>query len=437
MGARETALTALMACRQKDAWSNAVLKDYIARDKLDGREAALASRLCYGVLQNRMKLDFYLKQLLTGKLRDLHPVVRDILHLGLYQLLEMDKIPESAAVNESVALGKKYCKNPKAASLINGVLRNAVRRQSELLRPTSFEEKYSHPSELISLLKGSLPKGTLEGMLRADNESPATVVQVNTLKITTESLLNQLAQEGVTAEKFSWLSDCLVLKNTGNLEKLPSFRSGLYYVQDPAARLAVECAGLPREGAKVLDCCSAPGGKSFAAAIAMGGKGKITSCDIHPHKLPLIQKGAERLGMENITTCHQNGSEFRPEWEGAFDTVICDVPCSGLGIIRKKPDIRYKDLTELENLPALQLAILMNQARYVRPGGVLIYSTCTVLKRENEEVLAAFLSKNDEYSLEPLKLPGVFPENTNGMLILIPGQYDTDGFFISRLRRKS
>ncbi len=437
MGARETALTALMACRQQDGWSNAVLKDYIARDRLDLREAALASRLCYGVLQNRMKLDFYLKQLLTGRLRDLHPVARDILHLGLYQLLEMDKIPESAAVNEAVTLGRKYVKNPKAASLINGVLRNAARKREELVQPSSYEDKYSHPAELITLLKGSLPKGTLEGMLRADNEAPATTIQVNTRKTTASQLLETLAGEGVTAERFPWLPDCLVLKNTGNLEKLSSFRNGLFYVQDPAARLAVDCARLPKEGTKVLDCCSAPGGKSFAAAIAMEGKGTITSCDIHPHKLPLIEKGAARLGLENITVRHQDGVEFVPEWEGAFDTVICDVPCSGLGIIRKKPDIRYKDLSELEALPRLQLAILSNQARYVKKGGVLIYSTCTVLKRENEEVVTAFLSKNDDFCLENLALPEVFPENTTGMLTLIPGQYDTDGFFISRLRRKS
>ncbi len=436
MGARETALTALMACRQQGAWSNAVLKDYIARDRLDGRDSALASRLCYGVLQNRQKLDFYLAQLLTGRLRDLHPVTRDILHLGLYQLYEMDRIPQSAAVKEAVALGRKYVKNPRAASLINAVLRSAAEKKDQLHQPASFEEQYSHPAELITLLKGSLPKGTLEGMLKADNQAPSTIIQVNTLKTTTAELLDQLAREGVTAERFPWLDNCLVLRGTGNLEKLPSFRQGLYYVQDPAAFLAVACARLPGEGAKVLDCCSAPGGKSFAAAIAMGGRGSILSCDIHPHKLPLIEKGANRLGISNITVCHQDGAEFVPQWEESFDTVLCDVPCSGLGIIRKKPDIRYKDLSPLAQLPELQLAILSNQARYLRPGGTLLYSTCTVLKRENEEVVAAFLSKNGDFYLEKLELPDVFPENETGMLTLIPGQYDTDGFFICRMRRK-
>ena len=437
MSARETALQALMACRQEGAWSNAVLKDLIRRDRLDPRDAGLATRLCYGVLQNRMKLDFYLKQLLTMKLRDLHPVARDILHMGLYQLFEMDKIPESAAVNESVALTKKYVKNPKAPGLVNGVLRNAVRRKDALEEPRSYEDRYSHPAELIALLKGSLPKGTLEPMLIAHNEAPRTVVQVNTCAITAQALKERLASEGVTAEDHLWMEDALVLSGTGDLEKLPAFREGLFYVQDPAARLAVLCARLPEEGCRVLDCCSAPGGKSFAAAVAMGGRGSITSCDIHPHKLPLIEKGARRLGFEDITTRHQDATTLVPEWEGAMDCVIADVPCSGLGIIRKKPDIRYKDLKETGALPALQKRILEVQARYVRPGGVLIYSTCTVLKRENEEVVASFLEENEDFYTEPLALPERFGENTTGMLTLIPGQHDTDGFFICRLRRKA
>ena len=435
MGARETALNALIACRKGGAWSNGVLKEYIQRDKLDSRDAALATRLCYGVLQNRQKLDFYLKQLLTGKLTGLHPVVRDILHLGLYQIYEMDKIPVSAAVNESVALAKKYSKNPKAASLVNGVLRNAVRSQGELKEPVSYADKYSHPEELISLLKANLPKGKLEPMLLADNASPQTVVQVNTLRITSDALRERLAGEHVTAVPHGWMGDCLVLSGTGSIESLPSFQEGLFYVQDPAAKLSVLCARLPKEEIRVLDCCSAPGGKSFAAAIAMEGHGSITSCDVHAHKTGLIQQGAARLGLTNITVRQQDATQRLPQWVEAMDVVIADVPCSGLGIIRKKPDIRYKNLEEMKQLPALQLAILENQAGYVKKGGVLLYSTCTVLKAENQDVVHSFLEKHRDFSLEPLDLPEVFPKNETGMLTLIPGEYDTDGFFICRLRR--
>jgi len=436
MGARETALNALIACRKGGAWSNGVLKEYIQRDRLDGRDAALATRLCYGVIQNRQKLDFYLKQLLTGKLKDLHPVVRDVLHLGLYQIYELDKIPDSAAVNESVSLTKKYCKNPKAASLVNGVLRNAVRNREKLEEPVSYADKYSHPEELISLLKKNLPKGRLEPMLIADNASPETVVQVNTLKTTPARLLLQLEKEHVSAEPHAWMRDCLVLSGTGNLEQLPSFREGLYYVQDPAAKLSVLCADLHGLDIRILDCCSAPGGKSFAAAIATEGRAQIISCDVHAHKTGLIENGAARLGLNNISVRQQDATVRVPEWEDTMDVVIADVPCSGLGIIRKKPDIRYKNLQEMEALPALQLAILENQSAYVKKGGILIYSTCTVLKRENEDIVDAFLKQHPDFTLEPLALPAVFPKNETGMLTLIPGQYDTDGFFISRLRRK-
>ena len=437
MGGRETALNALIACRKGGAWSNGVLKEYIARDRLDSRDAALATRLCYGVLQNRNKLDFYLKQLLTGKLKDLHPALRDILHMGLYQIYELDKIPESAAVNESVTLAKKYCRNPKAGALANAVLRRAAATKGTLREPISYADRYSHPDELISLLKENLPKGKLEPMLIADNAAPQTVVQVNTLRGSAQALTELLAREHVSARPHGWMPDCLVLSGTGRLEQLASFREGLFYVQDPAAKLSVLCAQLPEAGGNVLDCCAAPGGKSFAAAIAMGGRGKITSCDIYPHKTALIENGGARLGLENITVRLQDASQTVPEWVGAMDAVIADVPCSGLGIIRKKPDIRYKNLKELETLPALQLKILETQAAYVKPGGTLMYSTCTVLKRENEDVVSAFLENHGEFAAEPLRLPGIFPENKTGMLTLIPGEYDTDGFFICRLRRKA
>ena len=435
MGARETALNVLIACRTEGGWSNSALKEYINRDRLDRRDAALATRLTYGVLQNRLKLDFYLQQLLTGKLKDLHPAVRDILHLGLYQLYEMDKVPSSAAVNESVDLAKKYCKKQRyAPGLVNAVLRKAATAQ--LKEPTGWQEQYSHPQALIDLLKSYVGKTRIEPMLRANNDAPDTVAQVNTLRITTADLQKRLEEEGVTAQPHAWMPDCLVLTNLGNLEKLPSFRQGLFYIQDAAAKLSVLCAEVP-ENAKVLDCCASPGGKSFAAAIAMHGTGSLTSCDVYAHKAELIAKGAARLGIANLTARELDATVHMPQWEKAMDVVIADVPCSGLGIIRKKPDIRYKNLQEMVGLPDLQLQILKNQATYVRPGGVLLYSTCTLVRAENEDVVEAFLKENGEFSLEPLTLPACFSKNETGMLALVPGQYDTDGFFIAKLRRKA
>ena len=435
MGARETALNALIACRKTGAWSNGVLKEYVQRDRLDRREAALAARLCYGILQNRSLLDFYLKQLLTGKLRDLHPVVRDILHMGLYQLRFMDRIPDSAAVNESVALAKKYCPKQRfAPGLCNAVLRNAIRSADTLKEPDRLEDRYSHPPKLIEKLKSYVGKAKLEMVLQANNQAPDTVIQVNTLQITTQALAQRLEAEGVAVQPHPWMTDSLVLSATGNLEQLESFQKGLFYVQDAAAKLSVLCAKIP-EGARVLDCCAAPGGKTFAAKIAMKGTGSVCSCDVHPHKVTLIENGAKRLGLENVSVFLQDATQVHPGWEEAMDVVIADVPCSGYGIIRKKPDIRFKDPDSMLELPRLQMQILERQASYVRPGGVLLYSTCTLVWEENEGLVKAFLKNHPEYSLEALELPEEFPENTTGMLALLPGEHHTDGFFIARLRR--
>ena len=439
MNARETALDALISCRKRAAWSNGVLKDYIERDRLDRRDAALATRLCYGILQHRGLLDFFLQQLLTGKVKDLHPLVRDILHMGLYQIYELDKVPDSAAVNESVLLAKKYCRWQRSApGLVNAVLRNAVRTKGTLKQPVSLEDRYSHPKELIDLLRGYVGEENLEPMLAANNDTPLTVVQVNTLRTTTDRLVAQLADEDVRALPHPWMPDCLVLSNTGNLEKLHAFKEGLFYVQDAASRLTVMCARIPSgENVRVLDCCAAPGGKTFAAAIAMGGKGKIRSADIHRHKTTLIQHGADRLGLHNVLVREQDATENHPTWLGKMDVVLADVPCSGYGIIRKKPDIRYKDPKEMERLPDIQFKILCKQAQYVKPGGVLMYSTCTLVRNENEAVVESFLRNYPEFYLEKLSLPEIFPENTTGMLTLVPGQYETDGFFIARMRRKA
>ena len=439
MSARKTALDALIACRKQAAWSNGILKDYIARDRLDRRDAALATRLCYGVLQNRSMLDFFLAQLLTGKVKDLHPVVRDILHLGLYQIYELDKIPDSAAVNESVSMTKKYCRWQRSApGLVNAVLRNAIRTKGELKQPKTLEERYSHPQKLINLLRDYVGEEKLEPMLAANNGTPRTVVQVNTLRITTDGLLDELEREGVPARRHDWMPDCLILGGTGSLDQLKAFQNGLFYIQDAAAKLSVMCAEIPKgEHVRVLDCCAAPGGKTFAAAIAMGNQGKVRSADIHRHKTTLIQKGADRLGLTNVMVREQDATDNHPSWFEKMDVVLADVPCSGYGIIRKKPDIRYKDPEEMERLPELQLKILYEQAEYVKPGGVLLYSTCTLLRRENEDVVESFLKHRKDFALEPLSLPAVFPKNETGMLTLIPGEYDTDGFFICRMRRKA
>ncbi len=438
MSAREVALQVLTACRREEGWVNEVLKKQLARSGLDSRDAALATRLCYGVVQNRIRLDFYLNQLLRGRNRSLHPVLRDVLRLGLYQLYFMDKIPPSAAVNESVTLARKHCKGmgAVAGSLTNGVLRSAIRLRGTLREPQSFWESYSHPEGLVALLRAYVGEDKLEPMLRANNAAPDTVIQVNTLKTTAGELQKSLELEGAEVRPHPWMKDCLIVRGAGSLERLSAFQSGGFYVQDAAARLAVDVAGI-RPGMKVADCCAAPGGKSFAAAQALAGEGKIFASDLHEHRTQLICKGAERLGVDNITVSQRDASREVPKWEEEMDAVIVDVPCSGYGIIRKKPDIRDKDPDTMKELPALQLEILKTQAQMVKPGGVLIYSTCTLVRRENEGVVEKFLKARADFCLEALELPDVFPENKTGMLTLVPGEYETDGFFIAKLRRKA
>ena len=433
MNARTTALSALIACRKQGAWADGVLKEYIARDRLDRRDAALASRLCYGVLQNRMLLDHYIQTCLTGSIKKLQPVVLDILRLGMYQILLMDKIPVSAAVNEAVEQGKKYA-NRSASGLINGVLRRAVREKETLPAPKALSVRYSHPEDLVHLLEESVGADKIEDLLASHNLAPKTVLQVNPLVSSKDAVQAELENAGISLEPHPWLSDAFLVSGTGSLEKMPLFQNGAFLVQDPAARLAVLAADL-QPGMRILDGCAAPGGKSFAAAMAMQNNGSITSCDIHEHKINLLAKGAERLQIEIIEPKLQDARNYVPQWDQAMDVVLADVPCSGLGVIRKKPDIRYKELTGLERLPQIQIDILENVCRYVKPGGVLVYSTCTILHRENEDVVKQFLQTHLDFSMEAFDLPEAIGGRCCGMITLLPSIHETDGFFICKLRR--
>lgn len=432
MAARDTALSVLIACRTKQAWADGALKEYLARDRLDTREAALASRLVYGVVQNRLLLDFYLASFLRGKLKDLQPVVLDILRLGACQILFFEKVPDSAAVNEAVNQGKRLA-NPRVASLINGVLRNLSRQKNALPEPPDLSTRYSCPQSLTELLGRCVGPDKLEVLLRAQNEVPAMTVQVNTLRITSEALTAKLQEQGIEVRPHPWCPDCLEVEGSGSLERLDAFREGLFYVQDPAARLAALAADV-RPGMTVLDCCAAPGGKSFAAAIAMENRGTLLSRDLHAHKIKLIETGAARLGITILEAGVQDASKQVGEWIGRFDRVICDVPCSGLGVIRKKPDIRYKDLGQISGLPEVQRRILETQSAYVKPGGALLYSTCTIVPEENSGVVADFLRAHPEFHREPMKLP--IETDNDGEVTLLPCDHGTDGFYLCLLRRE-
>ena len=431
MSARDTALSVLIDCRKNGAWLDAALKQQLARDRLDRRDAALATRLCAAVIQNRLLLDEWIGRCLKGRLSDLQPAVLDILRLAVCQLRFFDKLPPSAVVNEAVEQTKRLA-NPRAAGLVNGILRTMLRQPERLSLPEELSLRYSHPRALVELLEQNVGPELLEPLLRCHNEAPGTFLQTNSLRSSCQDLIAELRAEGLTAEAHPWLPDCVTLSG-GGPEQTEAYRGGRFYVQDPAARLAV-LALAPLPGEKVLDCCAAPGGKSFGAALDMKNQGSVVCCDIHPHKLDLIRAGAERLGLDSLQVLLRDASQPNPDWAGAFDRVIADVPCSGLGVIRKKPDIRYKDLAPLAGLPGVQRRILEAQATHLRPGGLLVYSTCTILRRENEALVEAFLAEHPDFSLEPFTLPGVGTVTT-GMKTLLPCVEGTDGFFIAKLRK--
>lgn len=441
MDAREAALLALNDCQRQGGWSDAILKKRLTDGQLDSRDSALATQLCFGVLQNRLLLDFYLSHFSNLPLKRMEGRVVEALRLGAYQMIFLDKIPHSAAVNSSVELTRKFCKNPRAAGMVNGILRNLERNIDNLPTipqndPASYlSTLYSHPAWLVGELLTALGSEETARLLAADNGPAPITAMANTTKTTVEELAAALEGEGVTAQPHPWLANCLILSKTGSLERLKAFQDGLFYIQDPASKLAALALD-PKPGMKVLDCCAAPGGKSFACAIQMEGTGEVISCDLHPHKKKLIQAGADRLGFHNITPMTADGKVFRPQWENAFDRVLVDAPCSGLGVIRKKPDIRYKDPEPLKDLPQVQRAILDNAARYVKRDGLLVYSTCTLLRRENEEVALSFLENHPDFKVEGFPLPEYVGDARTGMLTLWPHRQGTDGFFICKLRKE-
>lgn len=435
---RETALAVLTACRRLEAWSDGALKAACRRDGLDRREAAFAARLTYGVLQNAALLDFYLGAYCAQPVEKLEPFVRDVLRLGACQILLMDRVPDSAAVSQAVEMAKSH-RRQRAAGLVNAVLRKLSANKEHLPAIPAEDAgaylsiRYSHPRWLAERLLALLGREEAEAFLAADNEAAPLVIQHNPLACTLPELAESLRESGVPWTPHLWLPGCGIISGGGDLEKLPAFEKGWFRVQDAAARLSVLAAGLCR-GERVLDVCAAPGGKSFAAAADMAGEGEIISCDIHPHKLALIEKGAQRLGIRCLTARLADGRENRPEWNGGFDAVLCDVPCSGLGVIRKKPEIRYKDPEALKGLPAVQGAILANACRYVKPGGILLYSTCTILPEENEEVTAAFLAGRPDFVPEDFTLPGGL-SSREGALTLWPQRHGTDGFYLCKMRK--
>ena len=432
---RTIALRVLVAS-EKGKWADSCLKRELKRNPLDKREAALCTRLCYGVLQNRRLLDFWLAPHSKIPLAKLEDKVRNILRMGAYQALMLDRIPGYAGVSSCVDLTRAIS-GDRASGFVNAVLR-ALLRSPRLLPVGAACERlsvlYSLPEWQVEEYLSLLGEQETEELLRTQNDTPPLWVQVNPLRCTAEGLRDALAAEGVKTQPHPWLQDCVNLDAPGDIDELDAFRKGMFLVADPAARLAVMAAD-PRPGMAVLDACAAPGGKAFLAAFAMGNKGEVKALDIHPHKLTLLRRGCERLGLSIVRPALRDASVFDPALENSADLVLADLPCSGMGILRKKPDIRNKTQLEVADLPALQLRLLTNLARYVRPGGVLLYITCSLRRAENEDVADAFQLARGDFSPLPFPLPEPVGGAPHGRITLWPHRHGTDGFFLAKFRR--
>ena len=422
-------------------YSNLVLDAALKNSTLDARDKAFASALFYGALERRISLDRLLARYCSRPLGELTPAVLESLRLGLYQILYMDSVPDSAAVNESVELVKALGA-AKASGFVNGILRSFLRGDKETgtgaLPPMErLSAEYAAPLWLCERWAAEYGLERAESALRASLGAPPVWVRVNTLKTDPAELTALLAAEGVSAEAVDALPDALRL-SCGAPDETECYKKGLFHVQDLSSQLCAAALG-PEPNDRVYDCCSAPGGKTFTMAELMGGTGEILAGELHPKRAALVSQGAERLGLKNVKTVVGDASVYDGAL-GVFDKILCDVPCSGLGVLRRKPEIRFKKPEELSGLPEIQFAVASTAARHLAPGGALVYSTCTLSKAENEAV-AERLQK--ECGLVPAPLPKamMLPESVKGYsadgfsVTLMPGERDCDGFYFARFQK--
>lgn len=431
--ARSTVVKLLLKMESGSAYSNILLDSALDESGLSERDRAFAAALFYGVTERKMTLDFIIDQYCTMALK---PEVRAILRLGIYQILYMKSVPDSAAVNESVKLCKRM-KQFGAAGLVNGMLRNFLRKEKYVdysaLEPVErLAMEFSAPHWIARKFLEEYGEDNARKALAASVGAPPLYARVNTTKVTDEELADKLRREGVAAQIYPRLAGCVRIEKTGDIERLEAFKEGLFHIQDVSSQLC--CHTLrPIVNETVLDICAAPGGKSFTLAELMGNNGRVISMDLYEQRVGLIQKGAERLGLKIVEGRVNNASRFNEALPQA-DRVLCDVPCSGLGVIRRKPEIKYKGESEFEELPRLQKAILDISSGYVKVGGTLVYSTCTLSRAENDEVAEEFVASHPDFSPIVQPIPYTDAENSYKRTFF-PEEDGGDGFFTASFRR--
>lgn len=421
---RRTAYHTLMDVETKNAFSNIATNHQIILHKPNN--IPFVRELVYGVLENKMLLDYVIGELIPGEVDKVKKSDLTILRMGIYQLAKMDSVPEYAAVNESVQLAKKFSRGREG--FINGVLRSYITKKYTIKLPDRSEDevkflsiKYSYAPWIIRLWLETYDVDFVEDLLKAGNETPSVCIRLNWLKIMKPDMIKELEGKGFEVTEGKFASNALHVKGQGLLDTT-FYKEGHFSVQDEAAQMVAQMLD-PKHGDLVMDMCAAPGGKALAIAERMNNQGLVIASDVYKRRVEIAAREAERLGINIIQTRTWDATRVDSTMIGKADSVLLDVPCSGLGVIRRKPEIKYKENEqEVELLPAKQLAILRASANYVKPGGVLMYVTCTINPYENERVVADFLRKTNQFSVEESRQ---FMPNIDG----------TDGFFICKMRK--
>ena len=420
---RKTAFEILFEIEKEEAYSNLTINRFLEKNRPDN--TAFIRELVYGVLENKILLDYYLDKLIPSGIKKVKKKEATLLRLGLYQIIFMDSVPDYAAVNETVTLAKKLVRGREG--FINGVLRGYMKKGSEIKLPDETKDlkhylsiKYSFPLWLIEKWDKQYGMEECKKLLEASNARPKLSIRVNVNKTSREELKNYLEEKRYEVTEGTFSKRTLHVKGSGLLED-ERYTEGYFSIQDEASTVAADELGA-KPGETVIDVCAAPGGKTSAIAELMGNNGKVYSCDIYEHKLELIDKLADRLGLSIIEPTLLDGTSGKAEWNETADRVLADVPCSGLGVIRRKPEIKYKDITDFRELVQIQKKILENASKYVKSGGTLVYSTCTINKDENELQVKEFLDNNKEFEFVSEKQ-------------FLPTE-DIDGFYVCKMIKK-
>lgn len=441
LGARELSYNILYDVLEKDSFSNLAIKSHL-EGEVDSKEESLVREIVYGVLENEIFLDYIISKASKIRLKKIHPSILIILRIGVYQLVFMDKIPPSAAVNESVNLAKKHG-HRGSIGFVNGVLRSISR---DINRFTKIEEKnkidqisikYSHPKWMVSRWVKSFGEEFTEELCKANNEKPKMSIRVNNLRTNKKELTNKLIEHGLIIKEGLYSKDSLIIENPIRITELKEFKLGHFFIQDESSTLVGQILD-PRPNSLVIDCCAAPGGKSTHLAEIMENKGKILSKDIFKHKINLINENANRLGISIIEAKISDATIADESLIGIADYLLIDAPCSGLGLIRRKPEIkRNRKEKDIEELAKLQFKILNNVKDYLKVGGILVYSTCTIEEEENIKLIYRFLDLNKDFKLVNLEDKMFNIENLEtldkGYIQLFPNVHRTDGFFIAKI----